>query len=62
MKVHDILNKTRNLSHTEAANYVEDTYTLVMGRYILFGVKWNFGKMNAVNSQRAHKAAWTTIY
>ena len=62
VKVHDILNKTRNLSHTEAANYVEDTYKLIMGRYILFGVKWNFGKMNAANSRRAEKAAWTTIY
>ncbi len=30
-----------------------------MGRYILFGIKWNFGKMNSVNSQKAQKAAWT---
>ncbi len=59
VKVNDILNKTRSLSHTEAANYIEDSYKLVMGRWILFGVKWNFGKMNAVNSRRAEKAAWT---
>ncbi len=58
VKVHDILNKTRSLVHTEYANYVEDSYSLVMGRWILFGVKWNFGKMNAAHSNRAQKAAW----
>ena len=59
VKMIDILNQTRSLSHTEAANYVEDSYRLVMGRYILFGIKWNFGKMNAVNSRRAQKAAFS---
>ncbi|MBP5692262.1 MAG: outer membrane beta-barrel protein [Bacteroidales bacterium] len=62
VKVRDILNQTRNLRHTVTANYEEDTYRLVMGRYILFGVKWNFGKMNAANSQRAQKAAWNMIF
>ena len=57
VKVHDILNQTRNLTHTVTANYEEDTYQLVMGRYILFGVKWNFGKMNAAHNQRAQSAA-----
>ena len=59
---HDILNQTRSLSHTVAANYVEDSYRLVLGRYILFGVKWNFGKMNAVHSQRAQDAAWNMLW
>ena len=57
VKCHDILNQTRNLTHTVTANYEEDTYRLVMGRYILFGVKWNFGKMNAAHSQRAQQVA-----
>ena len=57
VKVHDILNQTRNLTHTVTANYEEDTYQLVMGRYVLFGVKWNFGKMNAAHSSRAQQAA-----
>lgn len=57
LKVNDILDQTRNLSHTVTANYMEDTYRLVTGRYILFGVKWNFGKMNAANSRRANRAA-----
>ena len=57
VKCHDILNQTHNLTHTVTANYEEDTYRLVMGRYLLFGVKWNFGKMNAAHSQRAQQAA-----
>ena len=57
VKVNDILNQTRNLTHTVTENYEEDTYRLIMGRYILFGVKWNFGKMNAAHSQRAQSAA-----
>ena len=57
VKMNDILNQTNNLTHTITANYEEDTYRLVMGRYILFGLKWNFGKMNAAHSQRAQQAA-----
>ena len=39
LRVHDILNQTRNLTHTVTDNYVEDSYRLILGRYILFGVK-----------------------
>ncbi|MDD7456035.1 MAG: hypothetical protein PUK70_07315 [Bacteroidales bacterium] len=35
---------------------------LVMGRYILFGVKWNFGKMNAAHSTRAQQAAMNMVF
>ena len=62
VKVHDILNQTRNLTHTVTANYEEDSYRLVMGRYLLFGVKWNFGKMNAAHSARAQQAAWNMVF
>ena len=62
LTVHDILNQTRNLRHTITANYEEDTYRLVMGRYFLFGVKWNFGKMNAAHSSRAQSAAWDMLF
>ena len=60
--VHDILNQTRQLTHTVTANYEEDLTRLVMGRYILFGVKWNFGKMNAAHSARAQRAALDMIF
>ena len=57
LTANDILNQTRGRSHTVTDNYEEDTYRLILGRYILFGVKWNFGKMNAAHSQRANRAA-----
>ena len=62
VKCHDILNQTRNLTHTITANYEEDRYQLVMGRYLVFGIKWNFGKMNAAHSQRAQQAARDMVY
>ncbi len=62
LTLHDILNQTRNLTHTVTANYEEDSYRLIMGRYVLFGVKWNFGKMNAVHSQRAQRAARNMVF
>ena len=62
VKVNDILNQTRNLTHTVTANYEEDSYRLIMGRYILFGVKWNFGKMNATHSARAQEAALNMVF
>ena len=62
LKCHDILNQTRNLTHTVTANYEEDSYRLVMGRYLIFGVKWNFGKMNAAHSQRAQQAARDMVF
>lgn len=61
VKVQDILDSTRSLSHSVTANYIEDSYRLVMGRRVLFGVKWNFGKMNASQSRRAQKAAWDMV-
>lgn len=62
IKLNDILDQTRNLTHTVTANYEEDSYRLVMGRYILFGVKWNFGKMNAGHSMKAQSAAMNMIF
>ena len=62
VRVNDILNQTHNLTHTVTANYEEDSYRLIMGRYILFGVKWNFGKMNASHSARAQDAAWNLVF
>lgn len=62
LTIHDILNQTTNLTHTVTANYEEDSYRLIMGRYFLFGIKWNFGKMNASHSQRASDAMWNMLF
>ena len=61
-KVHDILNQTKNLSRTVTANYHEDIHRLILGRYALVGVKWNFGKMNAAHNRRAQQAAWKMAF
>lgn len=36
---------------------VEDSYRMVLGRHLLIGVRWNFGKMNAAQSSKAEQAA-----
>ena len=62
VKAKDILNQQRYERRTVTANYEEDSVRLVMGRYILFGVKWNFGKMNAAHNQRAQSAAMNMMW
>ena len=53
---HDILGQMRNLSHIDAEDYMQDSYRLILGRYVMVGLKWNFGKMNAVQNRRAQQA------
>lgn len=62
LRAHDILNQTRGLDYEVTANYEEESYRLISGRHILFGVKWNFGKMNKVHSRRAQDAYWNMIW
>lgn len=57
VKAYDILNQTRSLTHSVTANYEEDTYRLTMGRYILAGLKWDFGSKNSGRMQKARAAA-----
>lgn len=57
IQAHDLLDQTRNLSRIAQGNFEETSYRLVMGRYILFGIRWNFGKMNSTHSMRAEMAA-----
>ena len=47
LKCNDILNQERSLTRTVASEYVEDSYRNVMGRTILFGISFNFGKLNS---------------
>ena len=41
---------------------MQDSYKLILGRYILFGVKWNFGKMNSLQNRRAQDASWRLAF
>ena len=49
----DLLNRGVSVSHRVGSDNVSDTFTLSMGRYILAGVSYRFGKMNARNSRKA---------
>lgn len=55
-KAADILNQQRGLQRNATDNYVEDIHKSVMGRYFLFGVSFNFGKMNSKNNDQARNA------
>lgn len=46
LKLADILNRTNSLKRIVSAESVEDRYSNVMGRTILFSISFNFGKMN----------------
>ena len=59
--VADILNQTRSLERTVSAEYVEDVYTNVLGRYFLFSVTFNFGKMNAKKNRSVERAMFNMM-
>lgn len=46
LKITDILNQTNTLNRIVSAEYVEDRYSNVLGRMLLFSISFNFGKMN----------------
>jgi hypothetical protein len=52
----DILNKTRSLNRNETAEYIEDVYTNVLGRRIMFTIGFNFGKIDRQMSNKANRA------
>ena len=56
LKVADILNQTRNMRRIVSAEYVEDTYSNILGRFFLFSVSFNFGKMNASKNKNIQGA------
>lgn len=58
----DILNQNRALSRTASGEYYQDTYSNVMGRYFLFGISFNFGKMNARNNNKVQNAVYGMMF
>ena len=58
LKAADLLNQTRSLTRTTTAEYMEDGYSRVMGRYILFSASFNFGKMNAKKNSMVENSMW----
>ena len=61
LKVADILNQSKNLRRTVSAEYVEDVYSNVLGRFFLFNVSFNFGKMNAKKNKNVEGAMWNMM-
>lgn len=58
----DILDSARAWRHTVVDNYVQDSYTNVLGRRIVLSFTWNFGKMDASKSGAAQDAMWNMAY
>lgn len=59
--VTDLLNQQRVQQRSVSAEYIEDSRTLVMGRYAMFSVKWNFGKMNPAKNARVQNAMYNML-
>ena len=59
--ISDLLNQQRAQQHSVNAEYVEDSFSLVMGRYAMFSVKWNFGKMNPAKNARVQNAMYNML-
>ena len=59
--VADLLNQQHAKQNTVNAEYIEDSDGLVMGRYAMFSVKWNFGKMNPAKNARVRNAMYNML-
>ena len=59
--ISDLLNQQRSQQRSVSAEYVEDSIYLVMGRYAMFSVKWNFGKMNPAKNARVQNAMFNMM-
>lgn len=58
LKAADILNQTKSLQRNISSEYMEDVYSAVLGRYFLFSISFNFGKMNSRKNSRVESAMW----
>ena len=61
LKAEDILNQTRSLRRITSAEYKEDVYNNVLGRFFLFSVSFNFGKMNSKKNSNVENAMWNMM-
>lgn len=58
----DLLDSARSLRRTVQDDYVQNSYTNVLGRRIILSFTWNFGKMDASKSSAAQNAMWNMAY
>ena len=57
----DILNQTRNLQRRVSAEYMEDVYSNILGRFFMFSVQFNFGKVNAKKNRNIQGAMYNML-
>lgn len=58
----DLLDSARSLRRNVQDDYVQNSYTNVLGRRIILSFTWNFGKMDASKSSAAQNAMWNMAY
>lgn len=58
----DLLDSARSLRRDVQDDYVQNSYTNVLGRRIILSFTWNFGKMDASKSGAAQNAMWNMAY
>ena len=62
LSVQDLFDSARSLRRVVQDDYVQNSYTNVLGRCVLLSLTWNFGKMDASKSGAAQKAMWKMAY
>jgi hypothetical protein len=62
LSVQDLFDSARSLRRVVQDDYVQNSYTNVLGRCVLLSLTWNFGKMDASKSGAAQKAMWKMAF
>ncbi len=62
LSAQDLLDSARSLRRVVQDDYVQNSYTNVLGRRIVLSLTWNFGKMDASKSGAAQNALWKMAY
>ncbi len=57
----DLFNSADSHRHTVGEDYVQDSYSLIMGRMVMLQFTWNFGKMNASQGLAARNATFNMM-
>ncbi len=58
----NLLNNERSLRRVISDDFVQDSYSVIVGRKLLLNITYNFGKMNAAKSQSARNASINMMY
>lgn len=58
----DLLGAKSNFTRASNAEYIQDTWRNTLGRYILVGISFDFGKKNAANNSKAQSAMFDMLY